>query len=485
MWRFRRTMLALALLGVVAVVAVVSERGGEPPDAVTPDRVFAFDREDLVAFSIEHRPDGTDLAFRRVDGEWTTIGQAWRPSASMVRRAAHQLHDLTARADVVEAEEAEPSRYGLGPDALRVTIELADGRELAFAVGDPNPTSVSWYMRPLPDGKVYVVKKAAMDFWRAPVEAFREDRVAAFDADDARRLVAVVDGRALEIERDGEDAYRMVRPVAQPAARDEVRRMLGAVSSVRAVTFVQDGHASLAPAWGLEPPEHTIEVWTSAASPVTVHLGATAPSAPGGPDPLRYAWIGGDDDEVVLIRDGLLDPFRLPLDDYRDRELVPSLHAWEVGAVEATMGGETLVLARSGEEFRWPDGALATGATPRRLTERAADLRAIAFFDDGVPPAGLSFGLEPPWATVALRSGDGEEHRIELGGAFPVEVTVPAPDAEAGTPAPAPRTVDHRFARVDGGGVVEVDEQLAQTVEELFREHGRKAARDADKHLPP
>ena len=148
--RFRGTLLALgALLVVLGVAAALELRPDRPPDEALPDEIFRFEKGDLVGFEVV-RPDAT-IAVRKVDGVWKVDGQPWRPNKAMIRRVGHQLHDLDARADVVEASEtADLARYGLGPDAIRVTLTLADGRALAFAVGDPNPTSVSYYMRPLP-----------------------------------------------------------------------------------------------------------------------------------------------------------------------------------------------------------------------------------------------------------------------------------------------------------------------------------------------
>lgn len=486
--RFRGAMLALVVLvAVLGVAAALELRTADAPDDALPDPIFRFEKEDLVGFEVV-RPDAT-IAVRKVDGVWKVDGQPWRPNKAMIRRVGHQLHDLDARADVVEAPEtADLARYGLGPDAIRVTLTLADGRQLAFAVGDPNPTSVSYYMRPLdsgtadpagPGGPVYVVKKAAMDYYRLDVEAFREDRIATFDADDAVRLEAVVDGRRIDVEKVGERVYRMHAPVEQAAARDEVRMMLGRISALRAVRFVEDAPADLG-RYSLDPPLHRVVVTLASGETLSVRVGD---AVPGTDPPERYVYLE-EDDAVYTVRDGLLDSYRRTADEMRDRELLGTKHEWNVTAMTVTQGGESLALTRTSDDWRWPDGQAVPGSTPKRVAARAAELRALTFFDDG-PPADP--GLDIPWATIELTFDDGTAGTVRLGDGWEVEVTAPPPPSSGRRPGPPPepvtRTEARRYARVGDGPVVEVDGQLAQVVQDLFREYGRKVERDGDKRL--
>jgi hypothetical protein len=468
--RFRATFVAAIVLALLLVAALALQRRSEPGPGTVPDTLFRFEKDDLVAFRIE-RPDGTDLAFRQVDGVWRTEGQPWRPSRSMVRRVAHQLHDLDARANVAAAPESA-DRYGLGPDAIRVTVELADGTTHTFAVGDPNPTSVSWYMRPLPGDRIYVVKKSAMDFYRLDEDAWREDRITSFDSNDATRLEAVVDGRRLVVEKTGEQTWRMLEPVAQDASRDEVRRMLGRVAALRSFAAVADQPADRSP-WGLAPPRHTILVTLGSGATIDLHVGD---EVPGSDPPQRYAWLA-EDDAVYAVRDGLLDEFRQPPEAYRNRVLLGQ-HEWLVTAYEVDRGGERLAVTRTADGWRWPDGAAISGQTPKRVATRAAELKAEAFVHDVPADAGLA----PPAATVHLAFQDGTEATVVLGKVW--EVEVPAPPRPGERITEGVRRVKKQLARIEGRPeVVEVDGSLGETIEDLFREHGRHAEREAEKGL--
>jgi hypothetical protein len=489
--RFRGTLGALVVLIVVAVVALTIERRPPPvPDLARPDAVFRFEKDDLVGFAID-RPD-LHLEVRRVDGTWTVDNQPWRPSRSMVRRVAHQLHDLDARADVAQGGEGDPAlaRYGLDEEAARIRVSLADGRELRFVVGDPNPTSVSVYLQVLDagatgdgGGRVYVVKKAAMDFWRSPLEAFREDRITMFDADAAARLRGVIDGEPLDIERIGDRVYRMHQPVDQPASRDAVRTMLGRISALRAVSFVRDQPQDLG-GWGLDPPRHTLSVTLDSGERVDLRLGD---EVAGTDPPQRYVYYE-QDDAVYAVRDGMLDSFRKTPDELRDRSLI-GRHEWDVASLEVERPDEgTIAIHRTSDGWRWADRAAIAGSTPKRVAGRAAELQAVAF-RDGDDPA--EHGLAPPRTTVRLRFDDDAEVTVRLGDRFEVPgPDVPPPPAMPGQPAPppappAPRTLGRQHAQVGDGPVVEVDGALGDAIDDLFREHGRKVTRDEEKGLEP
>ena len=477
--RFRGTIAAAVVLAVVAIAVVAIERRPDPlPAEALPDRIFRFEKDELTAFTIT-RPD-LHLTVRKEDGEWSVADRPWRPNRSMIRRVAHQLHDLDARADIAGPGAADPARYGLGPDAIQIEVSLQDGRTLSFAVGDPNPTSVSVYMQRLPDGQIYIVKKSSMDFWRLPVDAFREDRIALFDADDADRIEAVIDGAPLDIERTGDRVYHMRAPVDQPASRDVVRTMLGRISALRANAFVRDGPDDLA-GFGLDPPAHTIAIALNTGDRIEIDLGDRIDQTD---PPERYVYLRSDD-SVYAVRAGMIDSFRKTPDEIRDRVLVGG-HEWELATtrVQRTLpdgSPDAVTLHRTSDGWRWPDRAAVAGSTPKRVAGRAAELEAIAFFDAPPPDAGLT----PPKYTVDLAFEDGRTATVALGATFdaPAPDRPPPPRRPGGPVAPAPATVTHQYARVGQGPVVTVSGSLDDAIADLFREYGRKLRRDEDKGL--
>ena len=183
---------------------------------------------------------------------------------SMVNRVKHQLHDLTARATVV-ADAESPELYGLGANATTVLLTMRDGRELAFAAGDPNPSSVSYYIQPMPGEVVYTVKKSAVDYYSLTLSEFRERRFATFDSKDVTRFQATLlmpgAPASLDIESTGDREWQMHEPVAMAANDDRVRRLIGRVSALKARDFVElteGGRSARMTEFGLDAPRADI-----------------------------------------------------------------------------------------------------------------------------------------------------------------------------------------------------------------------------------
>ncbi len=459
--RFRGAIAAGAVFVVVGGGWWASRvlDAGPPPVAAAPE-LFRFEKEALIGVRVV-RAD-TTLELVLVDGAWTVVGSDWRPSRSMVRRVAHQLHDLTARATVATpSDEAEFAKFGLGEGAIRVTLTLEDGRTVEFEAGDPNPSSVSWYIRPIPGDAVYVVKKSALDYYRLGLDEFRERRFAWLEADEADLIDATVDGRRITFERVDPKRWRQTVPVVQAASREEVRTMLGRTGALKAFAFVADhpDPATMA-LYGLDQPVAEVRIGIETGETVTVRVGAPVPDPPENEPAMRYAYRV-EDDAIYTTREGFLEAFRLPIEQYRQRDVL-GRHEWDMTELTAERDGASIRVFRTTDGWRWDDGTPVPGSTPRRLAERAADPKALAFHDGGAPPGA---GLDPPFARIAMTFEDGVQV-LEVGEAI-----------EGGEER-------RRYVRVVGDPTVyEVEGSIGSVVEDLVREHGRKLERDAEKRV--
>jgi len=379
----------------------------------------------------------------------------------MVRRVSHQLHDLTARAVVAE-EVTDLAEYGLGDGSIEVTLTMRDGRIVAFQAGDPNPTSVSWYIRPIPGNSVYVVKKSAVDYYRLSLESFREKKIAALDANDAERIDAMVDGREVAVHRVRPKVWRMSAPVEQSADRQEVRTMLGRVGALKALEFVADEPSDLTE-WGIESSSDRIQITLVGGETITLQVGDTIPAT----EPVQgYVYLK-EDDAVYKVKMGFLEAYTKAPKAYRRRRVM-EYREWKFKSIEASLGDETLEIVSTSGGWRWADDAPISGSTPRRLANSAVDLRAVEFDDDATDPG--KYGLDSPFGVVKL-IGAGDTRTITLGDSAEVEH--------------ADNEVERRqWIQVDGDPVVyQVHWGLGGTLEDLFREHGRKAERDQEKRL--
>ena len=491
--RFKGSLLALIVLAVIGGAwALVVALTPDPPDVseVEIPQLFSFEKEELVGIEVV-RSDAT-IELVREEGVWRVVGDDWRPSRSMTRRVAHQLHNLTARDKVVDQVE-DPSKFGLGADQIEVTLTLSDGRTLQFLAGDPNPEGVSFYIRPLPGEAVYIVKKAAVDYYSLRLEEFRERRFASLRADDADAIHATVDGRTLRFHRTGPKKWAMDEPMPWQASREKVRTMLGRTGALKAKEFAADAPTDKAK-FGLEPPRHTVEIGVSEGETITLHVGDDV-EVEG--DSREHAYVYRvEDDAVYVARRGFLEAFREELEDYRNRDILGK-NEWDVTAYEVTRDGQTLKIERAAGGWLWPDGSLVSGSTPKRVAGSAAGFKTLSFHDEA-PPASET-GLDAPTITMALTFEEGEPATVKIGKELripiepdPEEAVPPPPLRPPGPPGMEPelperpaKTEEVRYwVEVEGDPVIyQIDEALVDRVGDLFREHKRKVERDAEKAI--
>ena len=489
---FRGTLIAAGLLLLTGAVFLVARPEALAPKTTEPTRLFTFEKQELVRVEVR-RPDGSAVVLAETGGEWRIEGTDFVAGRSMVNRVKHQIHDLTARASVVESPQ-QPELYGLGASAVRVTLKLRDGRELAFEAGDPNPTAVSYYIRPLPGDAVYTVKKAAVDYYSLTLDEFRERRFASFDSDDVAGITAktTLPGAPalLQIDRTGDHQWELRAPTEMAANDDQVRRLLGRVSALKAQSFLalpKDEAAAKITAYGFDQPRVDLSLRFNSRGPLRLLVGNDAP-ADGNEGELAYMMLvpepsdgsgaGGAiayDDTVYVARRGLLDELRQDPSAMRNRRVV-RMSAAEVVAVDATLRareGETLAgthgLRFLAEQWVWRDGVPVSGSTPERVATTVAEIE-VEEFIEGEGATKANFGLEDPIATVTLTDRAGDTRTLSLGALGPPEE---GPEGQ-------PR--QRRYARIFGADPVYlVDDRVMRVVDDLVREGNRKAEKDAEK----
>ena len=476
---FRGTLIAAVALVLVAVVVLVVRPDlldGETPAG--PPRIFEFEKHEVVRVEVV-KPGEDPVVLAEQDGQWTIEGTGFEAGRSMVNRVKHQLHDLTARATVVEDPES-PELYGLGENAIRVQLTLRDGGTLGFRAGDPNPSSVSYYIQPDSGDTVYTVKKSAVDYYSLTLDEFRERRFATFDSKDVNRLTVVLDLEGapdrLDVERVGDRQWQLHAPVEMGANDDRVRRLIGRVNALKARDFVEvppESRSTRLAEMGLDAPRADITLRFGAREPLRVRVGVDAPSD-NRFEELAYMLLD-DEDTVYVARRGLLEEFTEDPRELRNRRVV-DLKAADVVAVDAVLvpDGDDDLSGEHGVRFAaerwfWADGVPFAGSTAERVARSLAELEVDVFVSDD--PSSLSgYGLEPPTARVVLSDEDGNEKVVRIG-----SEGEPLMDPEGN---PRPR----RYVTIEGEpSVYLVADRVLSVVKDLVREGNRKARKDAEK----
>lgn len=433
--------------------------------------LFTFEKADLLRIDVT-RPDGTITLVERPDSWWIE-GTEMRASRQMVNRVKHQLHDLVSRASVVDDAD-EGALYGLGPNAIHVKLTLRDGKILDFDAGDPNPSGVSFYIQRTGDDAIFTVKKSAVDYYSLELNEFRERRFASFDTKDVDGIAAVLPGgKRLKIQRTGERYWELLEPVSFAAADMEVRGLLGRVSAMKAIRFVE-GSPEEVDVFGLAAPRAIITItFSGGREPLGLELGK-ASGEKDGEYPLAYARLVGEP-FVYLVRDVFLDDYLRDPSEFRlrqfarmDQNKLTSLTSefFPVDPDDAALAGTVSVL-HAADEWQWKDGVIVPGSTPRRVAGRAADIESDAFVTSTGTDA--EFGFDHPMARVAMVDADGRTATIVLG-----KLATPKVDEEGREHIRwyARHTAYPEVYIVEGG--------LIDVLKDLHREHGRHARGEAE-----
>jgi len=472
---FKGTLMALVALVVVGGLVWTQRPTVFAPDVVEGTRIFQFEKHELVRVEVD-RPEAERIVLIEQDGGWTIEASGHQAGRSMVNRVKHQIHDLAARAAVVEAPE-NPEIFGLGKNAISVALTMRDGRRIAFRVGDPNPTSVSYYLQPEGSGSVYTVQKAAVDYYSLTLDEFRERRFATFDTKDVvgfdAQLKLPDTDYTLSMTRSGDRLWDMSSPLQMAADHDEARRLLGRISALKAVRFEAKDEGKLEDQ-GLSSPRIDMQIRFGSREPIRVRIGGDAPQIDRH-DALAYVLID-DEDTVYVARSGLLEAFARPAAEMRNRRVV-KMNAADVVSIDAVIAPTSDPFGLSGEgaaryaaeQWVWADGVPVSGSTPKRVARRFAELE-VDDFIDGASADDPQYGLIAPHVRVTLKDADDGVRIVSLGAKGPTHV-----DSEG-------NRVDRFYASIEGeASVYLVHHGVYEVVRDLVRESGRKATRDAEK----
>ena len=137
---------AAVLLGLLGLYWA----GGAPPATTVESPEMAlwppFAPEDVVSIRfVDKDPAGTLLTTD--GGAWILSSPGAAPVTARPQRARGMAAAIAGLTSVRRIEgDAPPSEYGLGPTALRIEAELADGSKRLLTVGDPLSVSPGRYV---------------------------------------------------------------------------------------------------------------------------------------------------------------------------------------------------------------------------------------------------------------------------------------------------------------------------------------------------
>lgn len=206
-----------------------------------------------------------------------------------------------------------------------------------------------------------------------------------------------------------EERWRLVEPMATRADREEIDRLLTALTNLEKRRTVEDADRAEV---GLESPAATLMLSTGDGETV-LEVGSEVPVSND-----RVVALAGEP-EVYFVRGTIYEDLTRDPGEWRDRQVVAA-DADDILRIElAAEGREPVVLVRDDEAFRIeaPFHDRADREAANGLVRRLADLEVQSFVDDPEDPEALE--LDPPHAVVTAQidpdAGLDGPVRLELG----------------------------------------------------------------------
>lgn len=325
----------------------------------------------------------------------------WRLAAPIQARADRfavdgLLSTLLAVEKGRRVESIDRARYGLAPPQAVVTLVTREGRR-TLEVGNAVPGREQRMVALAGAADGWAVPGAFWSEITRPAAEWRSRELFPGQRDEVERVSLRADGDAplVVLARRG-DEFWIEAPVTDLADRDDVEELLGALTGLQAVDFLDAPPADA----GLEPPHAVVEVVRRGArEPFRLLLGAARGE---GEAAVRYARAAG---QLVTVAptawEGLL--ARAP-DEWRSPAW-SSLAVYEVDRVELTDARGKLTLVR--DEGDWKRGDTKIFYAPvsdllAAVTEARAERVLSA---EEARRAGLAAG--PPALTITLAGADG------------------------------------------------------------------------------
>jgi len=415
--RFRNTLLALIVLAVLAGIIYYYEYRGEDERRAAEEaekNALTFEREKVKGIEIV-RTGAPPISLKKESGAWVVAAPLQtRADQEKVESLLSSLSWLRVEQRLKDVTEPELEGFKLKEPAGRITLELEEGKEPAvLRIGDKAAVGGNYYAAVPGSPEVLLVSSGVEQVLGSSLDALRYKKVVGLDAwKVARFRIEKRDGGAVAFGRDeGEDAWRLVSPIAFPADASKVQGLWFDMQSLEAEGFETESPSELdLEKLGLDRPAVTLTVEAKeGAAPIIVAFGV--PSGDSSPSDAAYA-RRSDMGAVMKVKRETLDKLGAAvsgLQEYRDSRAAP-VDRFRLAGIEIQRAGGAVTLVKDEEASKWhwekKDGPEMPSEEVNNLIDAIEGLKATEFIDS--PGAG---GEPPPALAITVREGGDEKGR--------------------------------------------------------------------------
>jgi len=327
-----------------------------------------------------------------------------------IRSLLSNVGDITPDDSV--SNPANLTDYGLNTTAAQATIVFKNGTANTLLIGDKNVVGSSVYLKLINQNVVYLVPSYTVESLTKKVNDYRDHSVLTTDTVLAQRVRLIHSGKVLEIEKDKENNWNLIKPFSSKADIEKVRNLLNAINGLRIDDFETDRPSDLK-IYGLASPKTALEIWPSDGGKVQTLLV--------GRQKLKTASVfakKGDGDTVFLIPQTFEKNLDLKPNDFKDKTVL-QFDASQVTRLTVSHDDKTIVYVKNAQG-RWEAvGRPNANDEGTSLLSQLA-LLTISDFVIGGAKTGLShpaYGVEVTLANQKVRKyylGNREKQEVYL-----------------------------------------------------------------------
>lgn len=286
------------------------------------NKALVFSADSVESFRVTSRPEESDK-FSTVSLEYTSEG--WRITEPLFAAAdSESIARLLSSAAstslnrVVEDSAADLTIFGLDKPQLTLELFLAStDSSLKLILGNENPTKSYIYAsntsRPR---RVILLNSWVLSDLNKSADDLRNKRILHLDKDLVKKITVEKRGGSKLALGESESTWQIEMPLAVPADRDSVDKLLESLEDARAEGFIDTVSSEDLKRYGLEQPALTVKLFEGKGGPVhLLHVGEQDSAGN------YYARREGQEN-VFLVEEELVERLKSEPDRFRHRSLV-------------------------------------------------------------------------------------------------------------------------------------------------------------------
>jgi hypothetical protein len=404
--RFKGTTLLFIVFVILGGYVYFAEYRGKDErqkQEESKKKAFQVEQKDITEISLIY-PDRTISAVKKGEKQWEmTSPTGIQPDPDEWDQLASSLPQVD-RNDTVAQNAQDLTPFGLKEPAVKVSAKSKDGKTLEILFGSENPRKTFNYAKLGTSNDVFLTGSNWAKTFTKTLSDVRNKKILDFELDDIDSVKIEEGSKALEAQKSG-DGWQLKEPADTKADAGEFSTFTSSIRFARAQSFPEPPvDAKTA---GLDMPSIKITLHDSKAKTDRVLLvGKTA-------DTGKYYARDASRDAIFIIDKDIPEKARRPLFDWRDKTIA-KIDRDKIDKIEIQHGSDNLSFAKSGSDWKLPDGKKAQTDKVIAMLNALDFEKAKDIVD--MPKTLAMYGLDKPKLEVVLRQGNNELTRVQFGG---------------------------------------------------------------------